>query len=48
MWEQVKLVMVESTRDVCGLVRVGGNNRKTVLWNNEIKADVKRKEAACK
>ena len=26
MWEQVKRAMVESAREVCGSVRVGGKN----------------------
>ena len=46
MWEQVKRVMVESAREVCGSVRVGGKNPKSVWWNDEIKAAVKKKEAA--
>ena len=47
MWEQVKRAMVESAR-VCGSVRVGGKNPKSVWWNDEIKAAVRRKEAAWK
>ena len=30
IWEQVKRVMVESARKVCGSVRVGGKNLKSV------------------
>ena len=30
MWEQVKWAMVESPREVCGSVRVGGKNPKSV------------------
>ena len=30
MWEQVKLAVVESAREVCGSVRVGGKNPKRV------------------
>ena len=28
MWEQVKRAMVETAREVCGLVRVGGKNQR--------------------
>ena len=31
MWDQVKWAMVESTREVCGSMRVGGRNSKIVL-----------------
>ena len=48
MWEQVKRAMVESPREVCGSVRVGGKNPKTVWWNDEIKTAVRRKESAWK
>ena len=48
MWEQVKQAMVESARKVCGSVRVGGKNPKSVWWNDEIKSAVGRKEAAWK
>ena len=48
MWEQVKRSMVESTREVCGSVRVGGKNQKNVLWNDEKKAVVRRKETVWK
>ena len=30
MWEQVKLAMVESAREVCSSVKVGGKNPKRV------------------
>ena len=30
MWEQVKWAMVESAREVCGSVRMGGKNPKNV------------------
>ena len=40
--------MVENSREVCGSVRVGGGNPKKVWWNNELKAAVKKKEAAWK
>ena len=46
MWEQVKQAMVESARQVCFSVRVVGKNPKCVWWNNEIKAAIKRNEAA--
>ena len=48
MWEQVKRAIVESAREMCGSVRVEGNNPKSVWWNDEIKAAVRRKEAAWK
>ena len=34
MWEQVKLAMVESAREVCGSVRDEGKNPKSVWWND--------------
>ena len=36
--------MVESAREVCGSVRVRRKNPKRVLWNDEIKGAVMRKE----
>ena len=48
MWEQVKWAMVERATEVCGSVRVKGKNPKRVWWNNEIKAAVRRKDAAWK
>ena len=44
IWEQVKRVMVENEREVCGSVRVGGGNSKSVGWNDQVKAAVMRKE----
>ena len=40
--------MVESAREVCGSVRFGGEKPKSVLWNDEIKAAVRRNEASWK
>ena len=40
--------MVESAREVCGSVRVGGKNPKSVWWNDDIKAAFRRKEAVWK
>ena len=40
--------MVENAREVCGSVRVGGKNTKSVGWNEKIKAPVRRKVAAWK
>ena len=48
MWEQVKQAMVESARELFGSVRVGGGNPKSVWWNDQVKAAVKRKEDAWK
>ena len=45
MWEQIKRAMVESAREVCCSVRVGGKNPKSVWWNDEIKAAVSDEEA---
>ena len=39
---------MESAKEVCSSVRVGGKNPKGVLWNDEIKAAVRRKEDAWK
>ena len=44
MWEQIKLAMVENAKEVCGSVRVGGKNLKSVWWSDEVKAAVTRKE----
>ena len=46
MWEQVIWAMVESAREICSSVKVGGKNPKSVWCNGEIKAAVRRKEAA--
>ena len=35
-------------QEVCGSVRVGGKNPERVWWNYEVKAVVRRKEAAWK
>ena len=40
--------MVESEREVCGSVRVGENNPKSVWWNDEVKAVERRKKAVWK
>ena len=47
MWEQVKQAMVESGREVCGSVRVGGKNSKCVV-EQQGKSAVRRKETAWK
>ena len=39
MWEQVKQSMVEGAREVCGSVRVGGKNPKSVWWNDKVKGE---------
>ena len=44
MWEQVKWAMVESAREVCGSVQVGGGNLKCMWCNNQVKAAFERKE----
>ena len=46
MWEQVKRTMLKMEREVCGSVKVGGKNTKSVWWNDEIKGAVRIKEAA--
>ena len=40
--------MVKIAREVCGSVRVGGKNPKSVWWNDEVRAAVRRKEDAWK
>ena len=37
------IAMVESAREVCGSMRVGGKNPKSAWWNKYIKAAVRRK-----
>ena len=44
----MKRAMVESAREVYGSVRVGGGNPKCVWWNEQVKAEIKRKEDAWK
>ena len=46
MWEQVKRAMIVSAREVCGSVRGSKENPDSVWWNDEVKAVVRRKEAA--
>ena len=48
MWDQVEQAMVESAREVCGSVKVGGKNPKSVWLNDEIKAVGWGKEATWK
>ena len=48
MWKPAKWAMVESGREVCGSVGEGGGNPKSVWWNDQVKAAVKRKEDAWK
>ena len=36
--------MVKSAREVCGSLRIGRKPPKSALWNDEIKAAVKRKK----
>ena len=43
MWEQVKRAMIESAREMCESMQVGGGNPKRVWWNDQVKAAVKRK-----
>ena len=45
---EVKWVMVESAKEVCGSVKVGRGNSKSVWWNDQVIATVKRKEDAWK
>ena len=33
-WEQVKRAMVENAREVCGSVRVGEGNPKSMRWSD--------------
>ena len=48
MQEQLKRVMVESAREVCGSMKVGRKNLKSLWWNDEVKVVVRRKETAWK
>ena len=41
----MKQGMVDSTREVCGQMRVGGDSQKNVWWSDVAKAAVERKEA---
>ena len=42
----MKWVIVESAREVCSSVKVRGKSPKSVWWNDEVKAAVRRKEDA--
>ena len=44
----MKRAMVKSAREVCGSIIVRRKNPKSVWWNDEIKAAVRRKESAWK
>ena len=35
---------MKCAREVCGSVRVGGKNPKSVRWNDEVKAAIMRKD----
>ena len=48
MWEMEIQPMVESAREICGSVRDGGKNPKSVWWNEEIKSAVTKKETVWK
>ena len=48
IWKQVNRTMVESAREVYGPMKVEGKNPKSAWWNDEVKAAVRRKEAAWK
>ena len=39
---------VKNARKLCGKVKAGGENPKSVWWNDEIKVSVRRKEEAWK
>ena len=40
--------MVESAREMCDSMRVGGKNPKRIWWNDEVKAALRRKKVAWK
>ena len=42
----MKWTIVDSAREVCGLLRVRKKNPKNVCWNDVVKVSVDRKEAA--
>ena len=44
----MKWAVVEDARKVCGSVRVGRKNPKSVWWNEEAKAVARRKETLWK
>ena len=44
----VKRAIIESAREVCGSVRVGGKNPKNMWWKDEVNVAVKRRENAWK
>ena len=40
--------MVESAKEVCGSMIIGGRNPKSVWWNDQVNVAAKRKEEAWK
>ena len=48
MLEQVKQALVESAKEVCRSVKVGGKNPKGMRWYRVVKAAVVRNETAWK
>ena len=48
MWEQIKQAMVESARKMCGSMKVGGKNPKSIWWNDYLKAAVQRRVSTWK
>ena len=38
--------MNKGAREVCGSVRVGGKDPKSVWWNGEVKSAIRRKDTA--
>ena len=40
----MKRVIAGSAKEVCGSVRLGWKNLKSIWWNREVKAAIRRKE----
>ena len=36
--------MVKNAREVCGSIRIGGNNPNSMWWNAKLKAEVRDEE----
>ena len=44
-WDSFKTVLLDTIRDVCGIKKTGGRNRKaTAWWNKEVKDAIKEKK----
>lgn len=48
LWSNYKEAILESANESCGKKAIGGTNRRTAWWNDQIKLKVKQKKEAWK